>query len=230
MFHAVLILAVPVAVLWAFVVFPSFRIVVGLIAVLGFGLFYFVQKGSEIHQQEAKAESLRDEAAKKAQIEKIERLDTERWALVQPGETQIRDITLTSKINGLDTHAIAASVRNNSKMRLTAIEADVSVYDCQAQIRPLPNGKQDKGVAAEKCETVGQTHAVFEVSIPPGQTRGVQGGIALRNLPKFQGRATYKFNVTRVKANSPDSTEVDDLLEKYGLTVDTPVAAPSNGK
>jgi hypothetical protein len=33
-----------------------------------------------------------------------------------------------------------------------------------------------------------------------------------------------------VRPYSPDSTEVDDLHEKYGLAVDTPVAGPSTGK
>jgi hypothetical protein len=230
MFHTVLILAVPVAVLWAFVVFPSFRIVVGLIAIAGFGLFYFVQNESETRQQKARADSGRNEEAKAAQKEKIERRDAERWALVQPSETQVRDITLTSKIVGLGTYAIAASVRNNSKMRLTAIEADVSVNDCQVQIRPQPNAKQGKATAAENCETIGQAHVVFEVSIPPGQSRGVQDEITLRNLPRFQGRAVYKIDVTRVKASSPNSTEIDDLREKYGLTVDTSETVPLNRK
>lgn len=230
MHQAALIIAVLVAVLWAFVVFPSFRIVVGLIAILGLGLFLFVQKESEVRNQQVKVDSAKDEEARKTRVEQIEKRDAERWALVKPSETQIKDITIISKIVGLGTYEIAASVRNNSRMRLTAIEGDVSVYDCQVQSRTLPNKKQNKDAAADNCETVGQAQAAFEVSIPPGQTRGVRGEVTLRNLPRFQGQATYKLNVTRVKANSPDSTEIDDLREKYGLTVDTPKGVPSDRK
>jgi hypothetical protein len=219
MMHVALFVAVPVAIIWALVVFRSFRIVVGILAILVIGLFVVITNQSEVREKKAKADAVIKEEEKKAEVAKQERLKAKRWTLVQPSETQVNDTTLTSKSEGLSTHSITASIRNNSKMRITAIEAGVSVYDCRAKSTTLNfTAKQKKAAKAEDCETIGQAYETFKVSIPPGQTRGIESAISLRNLPKMQGHITYKFNIMRVKANCPSSTETfDDLDEEFGV-------------
>jgi hypothetical protein len=219
MLHVALLLAAAFAIIWAFVIFPSFRIAAGIFVALAVGAFYLNQQQSDVREQKLKAEALKKEETEKVRAAKLETRRKERWSLVSPLETQVKDITISSRNNVLNTYAVAASVRNNSKMRITAIEANIVVNDCQL-LRPSNRTKQQKEVATENCEIIGQAHNVFDVSIPPGQTRGVESEITLRNLPKFQGRATYKMEVVAVKANSPNSTEMDDLLEKFDIVTD----------
>lgn len=219
MLHVALLLAAAFAIIWAFVVFPSFRIAVGFFVVIAVGAFYFNQQQSDVREQKIKAEALKKEETEMVRAEKLEKRRKERWSLVSPLEAQVKDITISSRNNALNIYAVAASVRNNSKMRITAIEADIVVNDCQL-LRPSNRTKKQKEAVTENCEIVGQAHNIFDVSIPPGQTRGVESEITLRNLPRFQGRATYKMQVVAVKANSPNSTEMDDLLEKFDIVTD----------
>jgi hypothetical protein len=214
MFHGLLIVLIPIGLIWALIVFPALRIAVVIfvlvVCAIGYGMIQIENKNAALRAEKAIADAAADEKASEARRQRVQKAKDARWSLVKIDQVQIRDAALKSK--SFETFDAIVSVFNGSRMRVNAIEAAVTLYDC----RSISNSNQTKNAAVKQnCEIIGETNHIFEGSIPPSQIRALKGELQFKNLPQARGNATYNFAVMRVKANAnPKSTEFDDTVEE----------------
>jgi uncharacterized membrane protein len=212
MFHGLLIVLIPIGLIWALIVFPALRIAVVIfmlvVCAIAYGIIETENKNVAKQSEKAIAAAAVKEKEAEAHRQRVQKAEEARWSLVKTDQVQIRDASLKSK--GGETFDAALSVHNGSTMRVNAVEATVTLYDCYSNpslTKKLPN--------KQNCEIIGETNYIFKASIPPSQTRGLQAELRFANLPQAKGSSTFNIAVTRVKANAnPKSTEFDDTVEE----------------
>lgn len=222
MFHGLLIVLMPIGLIWALIVFPALRtavvIFVLVVCAIGYGIIQNENKNAAMRAETADADAIAKEKASEARRQRVEKAEAARWSLVKTDQVQIRDTALTLsdtalKLKNDTTFDAIISVFNGSTMRVNAVEAAVTLYDCRSN----SNGNQTKKATVEpNCDIIGETKHTFEGSIPPSQVRALKAELRFANLPHAKGNTNYYFVVTQVKANAnPKSTEFDDLIEQY---------------
>ena len=97
MLQLIIAIGVVVGVIWALVVFPSFRVVVLILVALGVGgYFVSTEKAEKEHKQQQIAE-----AQKQAKFEAEQKAfcsaEQKRWAIVSPALIEIRSPSLNSE-------------------------------------------------------------------------------------------------------------------------------------
>jgi hypothetical protein len=192
--HVLLVtVAVLVGFVWALVVFPSFRAVVAILAVLGtVGYFVLSNKAEQENKQQETPRTARvqDEAQQRVKFEDDQKAfcqaEQKRWAVVPPAQIEIRDPSLTEgrfpTLN--DNYDFTASAKNKSKSRVTTLRINVTALDCPAQ-----------NARAADCDIVGHDDEKFDTDIPAGEVRQIIGKFTLRNVPRMRGVFSPRFAV-----------------------------------
>ena len=176
--HIVLItLAAIVGLIWACVAFPTFRIVVAILAVLVVGSIV-------VAKNNAAQKKATDEAAATAESERNEARQQELWSRVPPYQAELRDATMVAPTYGSE-YTLTASVKNLSNQKIGALEIEITARDCLAQ---------------RGCDIIGHSTDTVYVDIPPNEVRGISGRATLSNMPQLHGTLAWNFNVQRVYA------------------------------
>jgi len=97
-------LIVPIVLIWAFVVFPSFRIVVGIVALIGVGLIFVIiqndkedQKNREVKQEQERVAREQERVACDAKRKAAAEADKVNWPIVKAAQIELRDTSLKSR-------------------------------------------------------------------------------------------------------------------------------------
>src|ERR1700722_9635642 len=108
-------LIVPIALIWACVVFPSSRIVVGIIALIGIGLIFVViqnektqQKDNEIKKEQEQATRDQERAACETKKKTSAEADKVNWSVVKASQVELRESLLRPPSYG-DEYDLTAS-------------------------------------------------------------------------------------------------------------------------
>jgi hypothetical protein len=209
-----------IGIVWAFVAFPSFRIVAGIFVLAGIITVALLINGDN-QATKLREKKAADEQVEAAQRRKVsEEREAKRWGAILLSEVELRDPVLKlSYGNNFDS---TASVKNNSKLRISGMQVDITAFDCvvpnpaNQPIDLTPRSLTSRPEPQrEICEIVGRLDETFSADVPPSQVRGIEKRIVLSNLPRIAGRFAWQMRVIKVRGSDPSSTWMDELSEKY---------------
>lgn len=212
MLYIIVPLAVLVGLIWMLVVFPSFRVVALILVVLGVSSYYVLSDKAEREQKQQAVQKAQEDERQRSAFEAEQKAyceaEQKRWTIVPASQIEIRNPSLVpdqfyGSINF--DYAFAASAKNKSKSKVTALRMNVTALDCPTQ-----------DARTADCDIVGRSDGTFDADIPAGQVRQVKGKIELRDVPKPRGVFTPKFSVAGARAQIDlADTEGNDLLSTY---------------
>jgi hypothetical protein len=211
-------LAVLIGVIWALVVFPSFRVVAVIVVLLGAVVYLVARQKEEQEQKEQAAKNAQEDEQRRVRFEAEQKdhcsAEKKRWTIVPASQIEIRDPSLTpSQFYGVvnDDYTLTASAKNKSKSKVTALRLTVTALDC-----PTQNAR------AADCDVVGHSEGTFDEEIPGGEVRQINGKMAFRAMPKPRGVFSPKFAVSGVRAaiEQSDGAHYDLLSEFMGYKCD----------
>jgi len=103
--------------------------------------------------------------------------------LISIPEVELTDLRLAP--NYSSSYKLVGRVKNRSQQyTLGSFQMKITARDC---------------ITDDKCETVGETTAHAYVSVPPGQSRGLDEHVSFSSLPTFKGRFSWNYTVTEVR-------------------------------
>src|ERR1035441_1576374 len=91
----IIFLGLIIAVIWAFVVFPTFRIVVGILVLITGGLIYVANQNATEEQKKSEIKKEQERVACEAKKKASEEADKKNWIIVRPSQVEVRDTLLT---------------------------------------------------------------------------------------------------------------------------------------
>ena len=212
MLYLVVPLAVIVGVIWALVVFLSFRIVAVILVVLGVAAYTVTSQkaaGEEKQQDAIKAQEEQQQQVKfEAEQKEYCEAEHKRWTIVPASKIEIRNPSLTqSQSYGVinDDFTFTASAKNKSKSKVTALRLNVTALDCPTE-----------DARAADCDIVGHSDGTFSTDIPAGEVRRIDGRFTLTAMPKPSGVFSPRFVVKGVRAAIDAANPADDAEELLG--------------
>jgi Tfp pilus assembly protein PilE len=217
MMYLVVPLAVIVGIIWALVVFPSFRIVVFILVVLAAIVYFSASEKATQDQKQEQAQKDQEQTRKEQERVAFEarqkeycQAEPKRWTIVSPSQIEIRGALLKEVlIHGLinDEFDLTASIKNKSKSKVTVPRLSVTALDC-----PTSDARR------ADCEIIGRGDGTFVTEIPGGEVRQINGKITMRDVAKPRGMFSPKFAVNAVRAPLDESDDVadNDLIWWWG--------------
>jgi len=206
-------LAVLVGVIWALVVFPSFRVVAVILVVLGVVAYFVTSEKAAQEQKQQDAKKAQEQEQQRVAFEAEQKdycqAEQKRWTIVPASQIEIRSPSLTQgQFYGVinDDYTFTASAKNKSKSKVTALRFNVTALDCPTQDARVTD-----------CDTVGHSDGTFDADIPAGEVRQINGKITLRDVPKPRGVFSPRFAVSGVRApiDRSDDSPANDLLGRW---------------
>lgn len=195
MIELLIVVGIVVGVIWAFVVYPSFRVVAGILVVLGAGLVMWANQQASEEKKREDAKKQLQHAQQRAECDTYREAEAKRWAIVQSTQIEVRDPSFAgrsvSPVWGSD-YQFLASIKNNSTIRVTGVNLKITVSDCPSTKAPIT-----------ACETIGHADATIYTDIPSGEVRQAQRDLHLDDLPRLRGALSWTIAVSRVRAE-PD--------------------------
>jgi len=211
MLYIVVSLAVLIGIIWMLVVFPSFRVVALILVVLGAVAYYTMSENAdhERKQQEAVKAQEDQQAQIKFEADQVAYCQAEqkRWTIVPASQIEIRNPSLTPEQfygSASNDFTFAASAKNKSRYKVTALRLNVTALDCP---------KQDS--KAIDCDIVGRSDAVFDAGIPAGEVRQINGKFFMPGVPKSNGVFSPRFAVNGVRAPIDQSDDDSRLISSF---------------
>jgi Tfp pilus assembly protein PilE len=210
MLYIVVPLAVLIGVIWALVVFPSFRVVAVILAVLGTVAYYTMSEKAEKERKQQEAVKEREDQQARIKFEADQKAycqaEQKRWTIVPASQIEIRNPSLTpEQFYGSISNdfTFAASAKNKSKYKVTALRLNVTALDCPTQ-----------DAKATDCDIVGRSVGIFDANIPAGEVRQINGKFTMPGVPKSNGVFSPRFAVNGVRApiDQADDTPANDVL------------------
>jgi hypothetical protein len=214
MLYLIVPLTLLVGIIWALVVFPSFRVVAVILVVLGVAAYSYLSKQAAQEQKQQEAKKAQEDAQQRATFEANQKAycqaEQKRWAIVLASQIELRNPSLTQgQLYGVsnDDYTFTASAKNKSKSKVTAFRLNVTALDCPTQ-----------DARATDCDIVGHSDGTFEADIPPGEVRQISGKVTLTDMPKPSGVFSPMFTVKGVRAAIDQSDNADTVFfgELYG--------------
>lgn len=104
--------------------------------------------------------------------------------LVSTAELDISDLRLASGIG--DSVKLVGRITNKSdRYTLEEVVFQITLKDC------APDGS---------CDTIGESTATFDDSVPPNQTRGIDSHVSFSNIPELRGQVRREVRVLEIHA------------------------------
>jgi hypothetical protein len=98
-------------------------------------------------------------------------------------EVQLTELRL---VPGYGSYTLVGRLRNSSaRFSIQSLQLRVTLRDC---------------VSKNQCETIGQATPYLSLSVPPGQTRGVEERLYFSSLPKIRGNLEWDYAVVEIRA------------------------------
>jgi hypothetical protein len=83
-------------------------------------------------------------------------------------------------------YTLVARLRNGSaQFTIQSLQIRLTLRDC---------------VSKNQCETIGETIQNLSLSVPPGQTRGLEERMYFSNLPSLKGNLEWNYAVVEIRA------------------------------
>jgi hypothetical protein len=200
---------VPLALIWAFVVFPSFRIVAGIVVLIGAGLIFVVipnekevQKNNELKKEQERVEREQELTACEVKKKAAAEADKVNWSIVKASQVELRE-TLLKPSTYADEYNVTASAKNRAVAAISKIRMNIVALDCP-----------DDDPSKSKCDIVGHQEKEFDANIPAGEVRQIKGTVTLPDVPKSLGKFSWSFRVTGARVSAKQET-VDDFLSTW---------------
>jgi hypothetical protein len=177
-----MVFAVPVAVLWALVVFPSFRIVAAILLVAGVVGWAVISEKNEAEGRRVETNRLEKAEISKITQEKRREQQNLLWSKVPASSAEIRGVSLKPPAYSFsDEYEFKASIKNLSPVKLGGFSIEITAMDC---------------IAKNNCETVGKSTETVWADIPSQQVRGVSTTVRLYNVPQLRGTMAVTAKVS----------------------------------
>jgi len=104
---------------------------------------------------------------------------------VKPQEVEFTDMRLGRSQYG-SSYQLTGRVRNlSTTYSISSLTLRIVLRDC---------------ITPQDCSTVGDRNEYVIVSVPPGQTRGVDELVYFSDVPAFRGSFAWSYSVTEIKA------------------------------
>jgi hypothetical protein len=211
MLYIVVPLAVLIGIIWMLVVFPSFRVVAVILVVLSTVIYYTMSEKAEKEQKQQEAVKAQEDQQARIKLDADQKAycqaEQKRWTIVPASQIEIRNPSLTpEQFYGSISNdfTFAASAKNKSKYKVTALRLNVTALDCP---------KQD--ARAAECDVVGRSVGTFDASIPAGEVRQINGKFSMPGVPKTNGVFSPRFAVNGVRAPIDQSDDDDRLISSF---------------
>ncbi len=214
MFYLIVPLAVLIGIIWAFVAFPSFRVVAVVLVVLCTVAYCTLSEKAEKERKEQEAVKAQEDQQARIKFEADQKAfcqaEQKRWTIVPASQIEIRNPSLTpEQFYGSISNdfTFAASAKNKSKYKVTALRLNVTALDCPTQ-----------DAKATDCDIVGRSVGTFDAIIPAGEVRKIDGKFSMPGVPKANGVFSPRFavNAVRVPIDQADDTPANDALGSWG--------------
>ena len=212
MAYLIVPLAVLIAVIWALVVFPSFRVVAVILVALGAVFYFWASERAAQEQRQQEAQKKQQEIQKEQEQVAFEAVQKEycqderkRWAIVSVPQIEVRGASLKQAPYTNDSYDAIANIKNKSKFNVTALQLKISALDCPTQ--------EARGA---DCDIIGRGEETFDTDIPAGEVRQITGKVTMPNVAAPRGVFSVRFIVDGVRAALDKSDEAHkDLLAEY---------------
>ena len=207
MIYLIIPLIVVVIVIWMLVVFPSFRVVAIILALLGAGTYLVLSNKAAHEQKQQAAVKAKQDQQFAAEQRAYCQAEQKRWTIVPASQIELRNPSLTEVPYSGGDYTVTVAAKNKSKAKVTALRLSITAFDCPTQnARPAD------------CDVVGRGHGMFVAGIPGGEVRQVTGKITMADVPKPRGVFSPRFVVDAVRApiSEADDTPANDLLGMWG--------------
>src|ERR1039458_9694887 len=164
MLYIIVPLAVLIGLIWMLVIFPSFRVVALILVVLGTVAYYTMSEKAEREQKRQEAVKAQEDQQARIKFEADQKAycqaEQKRWTIVTASQIEIRNPSLNpEQFYGSISNdfTFAASAKNKSRYKVTALRLNVTALDCQTQ-----------DAKATDCDIVGRSVGTFDANIPAG--------------------------------------------------------------
>ncbi|HVW04641.1 MAG TPA: hypothetical protein VHB78_06510 [Vicinamibacterales bacterium] len=107
---------------------------------------------------------------------------------IGPQEVELSDMRLEQSPYGSSnrSYQLTGRIKNLSKaFNINSVQLRIVLNDC---------------VVASDCSTVGDKTEVIDVSVPPGQTRGIDQTISFSAVPPFRGAVVWNYSIAEIRA------------------------------
>ncbi|HYA47100.1 MAG TPA: hypothetical protein VEF92_06060 [Burkholderiales bacterium] len=105
------------------------------------------------------------------------------------GRIATTDVQLTETrliVRSPGAYTLTGRLRNGSaQFSIESLQIRLTLRDC---------------VSKNRCETIGETTQPLSVSVPPGQTRGVEERVYFSDLPSLKGNLEWDYAVVEIRA------------------------------
>jgi len=211
MLYIVVPLAVLIGIIWMLVVSPSFRVVAVILVVLGTIAYCTISEKAERQQKEQEAVKAQEDQQARIKFEADQKAycqaEQKRWAIVPASQIEIRNTSLTPEpLYGSISNdfTFAASAKNKSKYKVTALRLSVTALDCPTQ-----------DAKANDCDIVGRSVGTFDANIPACEVRQINGKFTMPGMPKSNGVFSPRFAVNGVRAPIDQSDDDGRLISTF---------------
>jgi hypothetical protein len=151
MIYLLVPLGIAIAVIWALVVFPSFRTVMVILLLIIGGSLFVLNKNADEENRKTAIKKEQERVACEAEQKIREEADKKNWAIVPTSQVDIRDLNLTPPTYG-DEYRVTASVKNRSTVNISKLKMNVVAFDCPVDASNFNQcdivGHQEKETAA----------------------------------------------------------------------------------
>jgi hypothetical protein len=162
----------------------------------------------------------RQEAQETEEFCKNASAEPKRWTIVTPSQLDLRNLRIErGNTNGY--YNVSSSIRNNATVSISAVELNVTAYDCPTRNTPVATcdvvGRaSDPFAAIFSSEYAGDGKSEDAIFLPPGKVGKINTAVNFTNLPAPRGVLTWTIAVSKVRA-SLDALDRSDVGEARDL-------------
>ena len=180
----------------------------------------------------------RQEAKEDEEFCKNVRAEPKRWTIVTPSQLELHNLHIErGKDEGY--YNVSGSVRNNAAVSISAVELNVTAYDCPTRNTPVATcniiGHASDPVAeiysSEMATTpVGVGKPRDGIFLPPGKVGEIGGSVLFQSLPVPRGVLSWTIAVSKVRAplDASDSFSASDASWMDLMDLPGPYHVPCN--
>lgn len=145
----------------------------------------------------------RQEAKEDEEFCKNVRAEPKRWTIVTPSQLELRNLHIERGKDDGD-YNVSGSIRNNATVSISAVELNVTAYDCPTRNTPVAAcnvvGHASNPLAEIYSSEIGDRKLGDGINLPPGKVGEVVGSVFFQSLPSPRGVLSWTVAVSKVRA------------------------------
>ncbi len=127
------------------------------------------------------------------------RAEPKRWTIVTPSQLDFRDLHV-GRHDPDGYYEVSGSVKNNAAVSISAVELNVTAYDCPTRNTPVAACNVIGHASDPLATIVGARKLGDYVDLPPGKVGEIGGSVSFTNLPAPRGLLSWTIAVSKVRA------------------------------